>query len=173
MLRFIPPVSRERKWTICSSEGAPFTTGRAIQEKLRASDYAAERGGRVIALTAPMPAETRLNFESGFVLDALDGWTEPMALDSDAKMALLADPVQRAKLNEMAQNSKTFRGVARWERLRIGQVWKEEHRHLEGRTIGELAEEQGQTPFDTLCDLVVADELKTGLYPPTGGYGRG
>ena len=34
-----------------------------IQEKLRASDFAAEQGGRVVALTAPMPAESRLCFE--------------------------------------------------------------------------------------------------------------
>jgi len=141
----------------------------AIEEKLQASDYAAERGGKVLALTAPMPAETRLNFESGFVLDALDGWSEPMALNPTEKKALLSDLARRAELNEKAQNSKTFRGLARWERLRIGEVWEEKHRHLEGRTIGEIAEEQGRVPFDVLCDIVVADDLKTGLYPPPAG----
>lgn len=141
----------------------------AIDQKLAASDYARERGANVLALTAPMPAETRLNFESGFVLDALDGWAEPMALPTEEKKALLADPERRAALNAAAQNSKTFRGLARWERFRIGETWKDEHRHLEGRTIGELAEERGEEPFDVLCDLVVSDELKTGLYPPPGG----
>jgi len=141
----------------------------AIEEKLRASDYARERGGKVLALTAPMPAETRLNFESGFVLDALDGWSEPMTLPSEEKKALLSNPAQRAELDAKAQSSKTFRGLARWERLRIGEVWLDKHRELEGRTIGEIAEEKGQAPFDVLCDLVVADELKTGLYPPPAG----
>ena len=66
-----------------------------IQEKLRASDFAAQQGGRVIALTAPMPAESRLSFESGFLLDTLHGWSEPMALSNEEKLALLSDPERR------------------------------------------------------------------------------
>ena len=140
-----------------------------IEEKLQASNYAARQGGRVIALTAPMPAESRLCFESGFLLDTLHGWAEPMALPNQEKTALLADPVRRAKLNEDAQQPSAFRGIARWERLTVGEVKKDELKHLEGRLIGDIAQELGQTPWDALCEIVVADELKTGLYPPAAG----
>ena len=140
-----------------------------IEEKLQASNYAARQGGRVIALTAPMPAESRLCFESGFLLDTLHGWAGPMALLNQEKTALLADPVRRAKLNEDAQQPSAFRGIARWERLTVGEVKKEELKHLEGRSIGDIAEELGHTPWDALCEIVVADELKTGLYPPAAG----
>ena len=140
-----------------------------IEEKLQASNYAARQGGRVIALTAPMPAESRLCFESGFLLDTLHGWAAPMALPNEEKLALLADPVRRAELNEDAQQPSAFRGLARWERLTVGEVTKGELKHFEGRSIGEIAEELGQTPWDTLCEIVVADDLKTGLYPPAAG----
>ena len=140
-----------------------------IEEKLQASNFAAQQGGRVIALTAPMPAESRLCFESGFLLDTLHGWTEPMALSSDEKLALLSDPDRRNKLNEDAQKPSAFRGVARWERLTVGEVSKQELKHLEGRTIGDIAEELGQTPWEALCEIVVEDDLKTGLYPPAAG----
>ena len=140
-----------------------------IEEKLQASNYAARQGGRVIALTAPMPAESRLCFESGFLLDTLHGWAGPMALPNQEKTALLADPVRRAKLDEDAQQPSAFRGIARWERLTVGEVKKDELKHLEGRSIGDIAEELGQTPWDALCEIVVADELKTGLYPPAAG----
>ena len=140
-----------------------------IEEKLQASNYAARQGGRVIALTAPMPAESRLCFESGFLLDTLHGWAGPMALPNQEKTALLADPVRRAKLNEDAQQPSAFRGIARWERLTVGEVTKDDLKHLEGRSIGEIAEELGQTPWDALCEIVVADDLKTGLYPPPAG----
>ena len=140
-----------------------------IEEKLRASDFAAEQGGRVIALTAPMPAESRLCFESGFLLDTLHGWSEPMALPNEEKLALLSDPERRNELNEDAQKPSAFRGVARWERLTVGEVTKEDLRHLEGRTIGDIAEELGKTPWEALCEIVVEDDLKTGLYPPAAG----
>ena len=140
-----------------------------IEEKLQASNFAAQQGGRVIALTAPMPAESRLCFESGFLLDTLHGWREPMALSSDEKLALLSDPDRRNKLNEDAQKPSAFRGVARWERLTVGEVSKQDLKHLEGRTIGDIAEELGQTAWEALCEIVVEDDLKTGLYPPAAG----
>ena len=140
-----------------------------IEEKLQASDYAARQGGRVIALTAPMPAVSRLCFESGFLLDPLHGWTEPMALPPEEKLALLSDPERRKALNEDAQKPSAFRGVARWERLTVGEVTKESLKHLEGRTIGEIADETGKSAWDTLCEIVVEDDLKTGLYPPAAG----
>jgi len=140
-----------------------------IEEKLQASDFAAQQGGRVIALTAPMPAESRLSFESGFLLDTLHGWLEPMALSNQQKLELLSDPERRNKLNEDAQKPSTFRGVARWERLTVGEVSKQDLKHLEGRTIGDIAEELGKTPWETLCEIVVEDDLKTGLYPPAAG----
>ena len=140
-----------------------------IEEKLQASDYAARQGGRVIALTAPMPAVSRLCFESGFLLDTLHGWTEPMALPPEEKLALLSDPERRKAPNEDAQKPSAFRGVARWERLTVGEVTKESLKHLEGRTIGEIADETGKSAWDTLCEIVVEDDLKTGLYPPAAG----
>jgi len=92
-----------------------------------------------------------------------------MALPNEEKLALLSDPERRRELNEDAQKPSAFRGVARWERLTVGEVTKEGLKHLEGRTIGDIAEETGDTPWDTLCEIVVEDDLKTGLYPPAAG----
>jgi N-acyl-D-aspartate/D-glutamate deacylase len=140
-----------------------------IEGKLAASDYAAARGATVRALTAPMPAVTRLCLQNGFLLDTLPGWAEPMTLPDDEKIALLSDPQRRAELNELAQQPSAFRGVARWELLTVGETHRPELRHMEGRTIGDIATEQGISPWDALCDLVVADDLRTGLYPPAAG----
>src|SRR5450759_1793110 len=48
---------------------------------LRASDYAAEHGGKVLALTVPDVMRTHLTFKAGFVFDALPGWNKTMALE--------------------------------------------------------------------------------------------
>ena len=82
---------------------------------------------------------------------------------------MLSDPERRSELNENAQKPSAFRGVARWERLTVGEVAKQDLKHLEGRSIGDIAEELGKTPWEALCEIVVEDDLKTGLYPPAAG----
>ena len=157
---------RPLNWNVIFADGRRRDV---ISQKLEAGNFAARQGGRVVALTAPMPAVSRLCFESGFLLDTLHGWAEPMTLPPSEKAALLADPQRRAELNDLAQQPSAFRGLARWERLTVGEVSNRELAHFEGRTIGEIADEQGTTPWDALCELVVADDLKTGLYPRAAG----
>jgi N-acyl-D-aspartate/D-glutamate deacylase len=140
------------------------------RDQLAASDRAAERGGRVLALTVPCVMQLHLNFRSGFLFDALPGWGPTMALPVDEKRAALADPAVRARLREAAEaDSGLFGRLLRWDRLRIGQTSAPENDGLAGKTIGEIASERGQHPFDTLCDIAVADDLRTDLLPPSGG----
>ena len=39
----------------------------------------------------------------------------------------------------------------------------------QGRTIGEIADAEGRETFDVLCDIALADDLRTGLYQPVVG----
>ena len=82
--------NRPLNWNLIAPCTSPQQMA-VMENNLAASDYARERGGKIIALTVPCAIESRLNFESGFVLDALNGWREPMALPVEEKMALLAD----------------------------------------------------------------------------------
>jgi N-acyl-D-aspartate/D-glutamate deacylase len=140
-----------------------------MEQKLSASDYAAANGGRVLALTVPTAVRSRMSIQSGFVFDALNGWAKPMALPDEEKMALLADPERRRELNELAQGPSPLRGIAKWHKLTVGEVFSDENQEYLGRTIGEIAEEEGRETFDVLCDIVLADELQTGLYPQLQG----
>ena len=140
-------------------------------DMLRAGDYAAERGGKVVALTMPDVMRTHLTFKAGFVLDALPGWRKPMALPVPEKMTLLADPAERAKLLEGANSPEAgvLRGIARWETMTIVETFSPENAGLAGRVVGDVAAERGQEPFDALCDIVILDELRTVLMPPLAG----
>jgi N-acyl-D-aspartate/D-glutamate deacylase len=140
-------------------------------EALGAGDYAAARGGRVLALTVPDTMKTYLSFKSGFVLDALPGWAKTMALPPEEKLRVLADPAERKRLAEGAASPEAglLRGLARWEAMEVAQTFAPENRGIEGKTVGEIARARNQEPFDALCDIVVADGLRTVVCPPVAG----
>ncbi|BBZ40164.1 N-acyl-D-amino-acid deacylase family protein [Mycobacterium conspicuum] len=141
------------------------------QRQLRAYDASAQRGGRVVALTLPQPMKIRLSFLSGFVLDGLPGWRDTMHLPVPQRLAALADPQVRRRLAEGAASKEAgmLRGLAQWDRLIIAETFAAENADATGRSVGEVAAARGGEPFDTLCDIVIADELRTGLTPPLAG----
>jgi len=141
------------------------------QRQLRAWEVAAERGGRVVALTLPQAMKIRLSFLSGFVLDGLPGWRDTMHLPVPQRLAALADPEVRRRLAEGTSSKEAgmLRGLAQWDRLVIVETFAAENADATGRSVGEIAAARGGEPFDTLLDIVIADELRTGLTPPLTG----
>jgi N-acyl-D-aspartate/D-glutamate deacylase len=139
------------------------------EPQLAASDHAAERGGRVVALTLPHSMRLRLSFLSGFVLDGFPGWREVLSLPVPERIAALSDPAVRRRLDAGANSEEAgiLRGLASWKGLEVIEAFAPENREHEGRTIGQIAEARGGDldPFDVLLDIVVADELRTGLRP--------
>jgi N-acyl-D-aspartate/D-glutamate deacylase len=144
------------------------------QRQLRASEVAAERGGRVVALTLPHAMQIRLSFLTGFVLDGLPGWRDIMHLPVPERLTALADPDIRRRLNDGAQSDEAgmLRGLANWSRLIIVETFARKNADATDRSVGEVAAARGGEPFDTLLDIVIADELRTGLTPaPFGNDG--
>jgi N-acyl-D-aspartate/D-glutamate deacylase len=136
------------------------------ESQLAASDHAASKGGRVVALTLPHSMRIRLSFLSGFVLDGFPGWREVLSLPVAERIAALSDPKVRRRLDAGANSEEAglLRGLASWKSLEVIESSNREH---EGRTIGQIMESTGSDadPFDVLLDIVVADELRTGLRP--------
>jgi N-acyl-D-aspartate/D-glutamate deacylase len=141
------------------------------ERQLAASDAAAARGGRVVALTLPHPMSMRLSFLTGFVLDGLPGWREVLHLPVPERLTALADPAVRERLAAGAASREAgmLRGLANWPVLSFAECFTPATKQREGRSVGDVAAELGQEPFDTLLDVVVADELRTGLRPPVFG----
>jgi len=135
--------------------------------QLAASDTAAARGGRIVALTLPHVMRIRLSFLTGFVLDGLPGWRETLHLPVAERLRALSDPDVRQRLKAGADSPEAgmLRGLAKWERLDLAETFAPETAPYTGRSVGEVAAERGVDPFDALLDIVVADELRTGLHP--------
>lgn len=135
--------------------------------KLAAGDVAARRGAKVVGLTAPMALDFRMSFANGFLLDAVPGWEEAMLLPIDDKIAAFADPVERARLGEIAAGRHGMRHFTNWARMTIFHTVAPANAGLVGRNIGEIADERGTTPWDTLCDISLADAMETSFGHPS------
>jgi N-acyl-D-aspartate/D-glutamate deacylase len=134
--------------------------------KLKATDYARERGAEVIALALPMGGSVRLNMYSGFVFDAFKGWDAMFRMPVPERMEKLRDPGFRAELKRNAEEGEgVIQRLARWDRLKVAETFCEENKAYEGRKIADIAAEQGRDAFDVFLDLALADGLKTSFMP--------
>jgi len=171
MTRVSLAANRPVNWNVLAVAAANPTRH---EEQLRASDAAAERGGRVVALTLPHSTKIRMSFLSGFIFDGLPGWRPVMALPPQERMKALHDPDTRKRLAEGASSEEAglLRGLANWGRLRLVETFATENAGYEGKRVKDVVEERGKNedPFDVLLDIVLADELRTGLTP--GGMGE-
>ena len=156
--------NRPLNWNVL---GVSAANPEGHEKQLRAGEVAAERGGRVVALTLPHSTKIRLSFLSGFVLDGLPGWRETMHLPVAERMRALADPEVRRRLDEGAHSEEAgiLRGLANWERLNRRDVRPRERRRDRPHRRRGRCRPCGSEPFDTLLDVVIADELRTGLSP--------
>ena len=133
-----------------------------IEQRLAPGEKARARGGEIVALTLPLPVTMRLNFASGFFLDSIPGWEDAMKTTRDERMALFADPAARAALNAAAQ-SETYplRRLMSWKDHYIYDVEAPENAQYRGARIGDIADQEGREAWDVLCDIALADELRT------------
>jgi N-acyl-D-aspartate/D-glutamate deacylase len=140
-----------------------------IGHQLAASSSAAAAGGRIVALTMPTTVPMNMSFRTHCALFLIPGWGEVMGLGDEARMAELADPGVRATLDQRAHSKEAgvFRGLARWGTYVIGNTYAEANAGCQGRTVHDIATERGTADFDTLLDVVLADELRTVLWPNT------
>jgi N-acyl-D-aspartate/D-glutamate deacylase len=140
-------------------------------QRLGAGDYAAARGGTVVALTMPVSSTLRINFVSGFVLDTLPGWSDLFEMPHSQRLRELADPSRRAKMRDGVErgDSTLVRRVRDWDNLVVGETFSEGNAPFAGRSLREVAAITGDKPFDSLLDIVIADELRTLIVvPPVG-----
>jgi N-acyl-D-aspartate/D-glutamate deacylase len=134
---------------------------------LAAGTYARDRGGKVVALNMPIPSRARFSFLTGFVLDALPGWGEVLALPVPERLRALRDPAVRVRLAAGAAQAKGgLAEIAEFANRVISQTFTAEAAPYQGRHVAELAAERGTTPLDALLDVVCADELQTTFMRP-------
>jgi N-acyl-D-aspartate/D-glutamate deacylase len=108
-----------------------------------------------------------MSFRNHCALFLIPGWGDVMGLPLEERIEKLRDPAVRDQLDELAHSEKAgvFRRLSNWSNYIIGDTYAPENEGLSWRDVGSIAKEQGKPPFDALLDLVIADELRTVLWP--------
>ena len=138
-----------------------------FENQLRAQELAAERGAEVVALTMPTLVGLTMSFLTYSPIHQLPGWREVLSLPLAERMKALRDPEVRGRLlaGSRSPDAGVFARVADFPNFRIGETFSEANAGLTGRLVREIAAERGADDFDTLIEIVLADELRTVLWP--------
>jgi N-acyl-D-aspartate/D-glutamate deacylase len=138
-----------------------------IPHQLGAGDRAAEAGARIVALTMPVLVPMNMSFLNHCGLFLIPGWSDVLGLPVPERMAELRKPDVRARMLEQsaAPEAGVFKRLADFANYIIGDTYSAENEGLKQRKVSDVAAERGQEPFDTLIDIVLADDLRTVLWP--------
>ncbi|HEX3946365.1 MAG TPA: amidohydrolase family protein [Acidimicrobiales bacterium] len=138
-----------------------------LTHQLELSTRAAAAGGQIVALTMPTLVPMNMSFLNFCALFLIPGWSDVLGLPVPERIEKLREPEVRRQLNDLAhaKEAGVFRRLAGWGNYVIGDTFSEANRGLEWRDVAEIAAERGTEPFDTLLDIVIADDLRTVLWP--------
>jgi N-acyl-D-amino-acid deacylase len=88
----------------------------------------------------------------------------------DRMRALLADPAMRPRLREALDGSAAIRGFTSsrpfWD-VRLTNFRRPENAHLDGRTLGEVATDDGRHLADVIADLLLSEDLRITFVRPS------
>jgi N-acyl-D-aspartate/D-glutamate deacylase len=136
-----------------------------VTHQLRPSRRAREIGGRITALTMPVPSDNNMSFLTFCAFWHIPGWREVLDLEVPERVKRLQDANMRAGMLESALPTM-WAPFVDFSRYTIGDVFSDENEGYRNRKVGDIAAERGQDPFATIVDIAAADQLRTVLWPP-------
>jgi N-acyl-D-aspartate/D-glutamate deacylase len=138
-----------------------------IERHMAASTYARANGGRVVALTMPVIVPMNMSFRNYCALNLMPGWGPILNAPVPERIQMLQDEATRRMMVARADSDEAgmFRRLADFGGYVIGDTFSEANRGLSGRVVRDIARERNADPFDTLVDIVIADDLRTILWP--------
>ncbi len=137
-----------------------------LDHLIEVAERAQGLGARIVALNMPIPSRAQFSFKSGFVIEALPGWQEVMSLPLNERRQALADPGLRRRLAAVHIEPAPLREIADWENRIICETFTDAAHPYLGRSIAEVAAEEGKAPLDALLDIAVSDGLETKFRRP-------
>lgn len=137
-----------------------------VDAQMLPSRLARQQGGRVVALTMPTIVPMNMSFGTYCALFLLPGWGEVLGRPLADRMTALAEPTVRSQLRAGLEGDLgMFARIVDFAGYRIGDTFSDTNAGMSGRRVGDIAAERGIDAFDCLLDIVLADQLRTVLWP--------
>ena len=128
----------------------------AVRETLAKARPLIAKGAR--PQTSPLPLTREINMRNPFSFAAFPSWKRVFVDKSKgAQAGVYRDPAFRAAFREDLKRPASF---GNWERITVHEVRSPELKHLEGRTVADIATERGVDGVDAFLDVTLADDLE-------------
>jgi N-acyl-D-amino-acid deacylase len=142
--------------------GRPFTyplfaaPGGRHLEPLGLHEQGLARGVNVWPQVTPRPLTMQFTMADAYSLNTGAVFGELLKVSRAVRLAAYRDPAWRALAAADLEHSKM---KPRWETFEVSE--SERFPELAGRRVTELARERDCSPLDVMCELAIADDLKT------------
>jgi N-acyl-D-aspartate/D-glutamate deacylase len=129
----------------------------ALRTSLAKAAPLVARGAR--PQTSPLPLTREISMRSPFSFAAFPSWKRVFEDKSKpAQAAVYRDPAFRNQFREELKRPATF---GNWARITLHEVRNPALKHLEGRSVAEIAAAEGKDGVDALLDVTLADDLES------------
>jgi N-acyl-D-aspartate/D-glutamate deacylase len=138
------------------------------KDLLRWIEKCNKKGLRIFAQALTAQNNYEFTLDEWNLFDSVASWREITTGSPEERILKMSDPAMRAavKAEYVEEQRAVGATVTRIVDLVIGDVGDEKFRHLEGFSLGEIAEKQGKHPVDAMLDLAVEDGLRTRFVTP-------
>lgn len=121
-----------------------------------------ERGHRLYGQVSCCPLTMEFTLRAPYPLEGIAAWSPALTAAPQAVPGILADAAFRdAVERDLSEPAAVRLFNGEWQKLRVLEVCKPENRRFEGRSVAEIAAEEGKRPLDWMLDLALAEDLRT------------
>jgi len=136
------------------------------REQLADAENMMRQGHRAYQFVMPRPGDLRYTLKTAQHFDALPTWKNVMLLPLEKRKEVFRDPEVRAKLHVEAVETprdpnRVGEFTRRWDLQFVFRPALPKHQHLKGKSVAEIAREQGRDVLDVFLDLSLEEDLET------------
>jgi N-acyl-D-aspartate/D-glutamate deacylase len=148
--RLQPQIGRPLTWPLFAAPGDRHRSQLEIHRKSLATD------ARVWPQVTPRPLTMQFTMADAYNLNVGKVFGELLEKSRDDRIAAYRDPAWRARAFADLREAPM---APRWDTFEVSE--SERFPDLEGRRVADLARERGVSPLDVMCEIAVAEDLKT------------